>query len=505
MLWKPPGVYQHHLAGGSGRITRTIRKVKILRMTQTPDSQLNYIDNLIAGLRDKAISLPQSTATNYLKALTAFESFTAIYPHDISAVSREMLADWYVNMIISGHTRKTALHYINSLSALYSSLKGKDETSDDEFAWIKDKIKKLSPDMPDCRIDSVSFERLLQLIRTIERLQPDLKLTASLLTLALLNPSISLSEIAYLDKDTTDRLTDTSAEIANTYSTPRRKYIFPLSQSQVTNKQVLARLDSSLLSLMRSRNITVFTTAEATIQSYWAYATIAAGATPCEAVSALGHTPPGIPALTVCPRKNSSRPLPDIEPILLSNPLCWHAMRLRPGVRFESLTSRLHALPFTAPQLFYPSVEIARRIGKKLTYCNQPLIADIVFFRSRITDIPRIFRHIGDIAWCYRRPTDTGSPYATIPDSAMLEFQTAIGIFSPDMDLYPIGTIDLRPDDIVEVIGDMFMGHKGRIESIKTPTVYRLILWGNNGLEWRADIDSRLLRKVTSLPHPTVA
>lgn len=469
------------------------------------DSHIFDLNHTLSLLREKAYGYPQATSRNYLKAIAAFEAFTATYTADISGFSEEMLADWFVGMVVTGHTRKTALQYINSLSAVCSAINF-DGISIVPFTSIKAKIKKLNTDLPDCLINPYSFSRLLQLIRTADRLPDNLRLTADIMILSLLNPSMSLTDIIRLEKEDIDSLSTASRDIVTPYISPRRKYLLPLGQSGKTPKQLRDSLDASILQLLRSRNIATFGDAKPTLDSYWAYAAIISGSTPCSTVSALGHIPPGLPALMVCPRSEYQRTMPAAEAILLSNPLQWHAMRLRPGVKFTTLTDRLSLLSTTAPELFYPCIEIARRIGKKLVYSNRPLIADIVFFRSRITDIPQLFRHIGDIAWCYRQSNAKGDTYASIPDASMLEFQTTIGLFTADMQLYPLGAIDLQPDDIVEVVGDMFAGRQGRVEcSIPgAPTIYRLIIWGDNGLEWRADVDSRLIKKITS-PQLTVA
>lgn len=476
-------------------------------MSQVADSHILDLNHTLSLLREKAHGYPPTTARNYLKAIAAFEAFTATYPTDFSGFSDEMLADWFVGMVITGHTRKTALQYINSLSAVCSAINSDGHSLEpDEFTSIRGKIRRLDTDLPDCLIKHDSFSRLLQLIRTVDRLPDNLRLTADIMILSLLNPSMSLTDIIRLEKEDIDSLSTVSHDIVIPYISPRRKYLLPLGQSEKTPKQLRDSLDASILQLLHSRNIATFGQVKPTLDSYWAYAAITSGSTPCSTVSALGHIPPGLPALIVCPRSEYPRTMPTAEELLLSNPLQWHAMRLRPGVKFTTLTDRLSLMDTPVPELFYPCIEIARRIGKKLVYRNRPLIADIVFFRSRITDIPQLFRHIGDIAWCYRQSNAKGGTYASIPNASMLEFQTAIGLFTSDMHLYPLGTIDLQPDDIVEVVGDMFAGRQGRVESSLPgdPTIYRLIIWGDNGLEWRADVDSRLIKKITS-PQLTVA
>lgn len=168
------------------------------------------------------------------------------------------------------------------------------------------------------------------------------------------------------------------------------------------------------------------------------------------------------------------------------------------------------------PEIFYPCEEIARRIGKKLVYCNKPLISDVAFFRCRATDIRPLFSRIGDMAWCYRGCG--GSQYAVIPAGAMARFQEAIGMFTSDYQLSPIGSLTPKIGERVVIIGGVFAGRDGFIEKISTntaslgaaeanasrtapntgnasSTIYRILLPDSTGFEWRVDLDSRLVRR----------
>ena len=171
-------------------------------------------------------------------------------------------------------------------------------------------------------------------------------------------------------------------------------------------------------------------------------------------------------------------------------------MRLRPGIKFNRLTERLSEIDeqYFKPELFYPCNEIAKRIKKKIVYEEKPILPDIVFFKSRVTDIQPLFNKIWDLAWCY---TDGGT-YASIPKKAMENFQRAIGMFTPDYEVGPVGTIPLRKGDKIVVVGGAMAGRQGEIIDEtwdEQNVIYRIMLWGDyQNIEWRVN-DPRLIAK----------
>ena len=99
----------------------------------------------------------------------------------------------------------------------------------------------------------------------------------------------------------------------------------------------------------------------------------------------------------------------------------------------------------------------------------------------------------------------------------MNAFQLAIGVFTEETRVAPLGTIAPRPGQKVIILGGPLAGHtatfiktrpsrkKGKIptEDIETAdalpldrVLYRLTLPGLNGIEWEADLDPRLLELI---------
>ncbi|MDE7345773.1 MAG: hypothetical protein K2N48_03415 [Muribaculaceae bacterium] len=224
--------------------------------------------------------------------------------------------------------------------------------------------------------------------------------------------------------------------------------------------------------------------------------------------------------------------------VFLDNPPRWYAMSLRPGVLFTQVCRRIQLLSSgngqrttdNAPlantarsadtslsdiELFYPCEEIARAIGKKIVIRERPFIHSVVFFRAKLTDIGPLFARIGDLAWCYRQSSRSGAPYADISERQFQLFQQTIAQFTPDYEVASTGELELRPNDRVQILGGLFAGHeatfeesrvKGQESSISASengkqktenanasgVVYRLNIIGDNGIEWRISVDSRL-------------
>lgn len=179
----------------------------------------------------------------------------------------------------------------------------------------------------------------------------------------------------------------------------------------------------------------------------------------------------------------------------------WFAMRLRPKVKYDDLLERLSKCPATMnrPELFYPSEEIAKRIGRKMVWKGKPVIHDVVFFKYLKCEIYPLFTQIYDLAWCYRTPGSTPGNYASIPDKAMDNFKNSLGLLTSDCELTPIGEMDLKPGDEIVILDDAYMAEHGEI--LKKASVdawgnkiYRVSLLSGNS-RWDIGVDARLLKK----------
>lgn len=472
---------------------------------------------------DYASSLSEATASAYLKAIRSAQPYLL----DMKSPAVCDIADWIVAIMRSGITLKTAAYYLDNIASLHNAAVREGlAPSSDAFKTVKARLRAVSSSRnATCGIEDSEtvLSRLRSLIRHSGRQTGDTSLFTDLFILALLDPSRGLFKTAMLVKDDVELLPEESQEIARRHLSTRRKYIFPLLQSASTPRQLLMQVEENVVSILRQRGLPVYGGASATIETLWALAAMECGFKASEVVATLGHVPAPLPLLSLA----DAASMPDYKKgaiiestaiSLIDDPLQWHVMHLRQGVRMDSVKRRLEIFKdeLTAPDIYYPCEEIARKIGKKLVYKEKPLISDVAFFRCRETDIYPLFQRIGDLAWCYREESAPGRPYSVVPDSAMMTFMQTVGILMPGMDVYPIGEIPLTENDVVSILGGPFIGKEATVESLLKnaqqttdngklttdnviPTIVRLRITADNGIEWRVTLPPHLLRPVSAV------
>ena len=180
----------------------------------------------------------------------------------------------------------------------------------------------------------------------------------------------------------------------------------------------------------------------------------------------------------------------------------WFAMRLRPKISFDKLIERFGRISqeVRLPELFYPSEEIARMVGRKIVWKGKPVIKDVVFFKMKKSEIYNLFTKIYDLAWCYRNPGLQTGNYAVIPNRAMDEFRNAIGFLSPDFEIAAAGELELKPGDEVVIVNGEYMKERAKIlkesgASEDGNKIFRVSLLNSSG-RWDIGIDARLLKKI---------
>lgn len=492
-------------------------------MSQTIADKLIGADELLSFFSSRTNVMSEKSARAYNKALSAFRQYALTNGIDITGFSGNDVENWAACMLLGDMTVKTAAYYLDNVHALFNAAhkEGLIE-SVPPFKSVGERLRRLDPATTGPFVDGDTLSRFILHLKSHSYADAEQAAAADIVMISLLNRGMAPKDIAMLKKDDMGRLTPESAEIAGRNIDSRRAYIFPLRQSALTPAQ-LERLTGRLVTdLLQRHGIPCTGSATSTLRTLWACAAIRSGISPTLAVATLGSHPAGMPALSLCTMPDIPDYLADditahVNETLLDNPSRWYAMRLRPGVKFAQVSTRLDDMPARRRpnDIFYPCEEIARRIGKRIIFENRPLISDIAFMRSRATDLGHTMAAIGDLAWCYTVTGRPGSAYAPIPDAAMHEFQCAIGSFTPDYEVAPLGALEVRPGDRVIVIGGLFSGYEGLVETIEghrtlteteqtdredaasatsSTTIYRVIFPDARGLEWRVSLDSRLLR-----------
>lgn len=469
--------------------------------------------DILDYFQSAADGVTSAAAPAYRKAVSSLKTFLKVRNIDFLPVSETTLADWIAFMYLSGISYKTSFLYLNSISGIYkNAVEDGAFQPTDSFKIIKAKLKEVGEESWQRGLKDNDFNRFVNLCRSASRLTGDSSIAVDLLLYTLLNGCRPIMETAMLRKEDAAGGDECDAIISR-QSDARRKYLFDLRQSVLTPRQLSQRIQKIVIDLFKERNLPYFNTIDETLRSYWAYASLKYGLSAQMTVSFLDVAPSGIPALSLA----SKEEIPDrkrfamthaVGEMFVQNPLRWYAMRLRPRVKYDELDKRFVALKdeLNRPDIFYPCEEIAKRTGKKLKFEKKPVISDIVFFRSRVTDIFPMFTKIGDIAWCYTTPSTNGRTYAAIPSAAFRQFQETIGQFTPEYEVANIGELQPDEDEKVVVIGGLFQGREADFKKIDKAaddnTIYRLQFLGDNGFEWRIGVDRRLLRKKREAEQP---
>lgn len=476
-------------------------------MTET---ELHSTHDLIEFFQSRVDGIHSSTRQSYHKALATFETFLTNRSVDPAHISGNLLDDWLVDMCLRGMTFKTASHYFDIMASMYNAAANEGLFADSSlFKHPKEKLKSLPPTSWAVAVTDAEFKRMENVTRTAPYQTGDMATATDMLLFSLLNGAMNIYAVARLRCDDWSKYDTESAAILRRNIAIKRRYVFNLHQSMQTPRQLDRNVNEQMLSLLHLRNLPIFGTINDTIETYWAYAALSCGYTGGDITAALGHAPKGIPILSLCRKTDLPQQSRDdireaVSRLFVANPMRWYAMRLRPAVKFDDLHARFQYLKdeLQQPEMFYPCDEIVRRTGKKIIAERRPVIADVVFFHCRVTDIFPMFCKIGDLAWCYTTGATTGTTYASIPENDFRNFQLAIGQFTPQFEVAPIGGFTPKEGDRIVVVGGMIPGQTGDIAKIESDhsenIIYRIKFGTQNGFKWDFGVDARITRAGTT-------
>lgn len=458
---------------------------------------------ILPMLEEALGAVGDAAADAYAKALASLRGFVEKWLLLYSPLSTTLIADWLITIRLDGISLSTIRLYLNSISSLHRKLQQDGPLPDYSslrsilHEIIKSDAAQSSPTrtIGSAGIVSADAEIPLPLLRHLRQA-------------AIIAGGISLESAARLRHTDLADYPPQLAEIAAEYIDPRRRYIFPLNQSAYTPRQLARRIADAM---SRSTDPQLRTAESPAMQ--WLRTAMRCGATPSEAILTLGRDPLATHPDGAISRLLAAAPMPEapdpeapfrlrrlVAEAIADNPLQWYALHLRQGSDMASLLGRLGNMPSAIPSsnLFYPMRPIAHRTPHGIRHGEEPVLPGILFIRLHRNRLQSILSGIADLAWCYRDAVGEG--YARIPDVEIQAFQLAIGIFTPETDIYPLGTLTPHPDQQVVVLGGPFAGRTGRYRATvnpDTPTgqpiLYRLILPADNGIEWEADLDPRLV------------
>lgn len=82
-------------------------------------AQGNAVDCMIEKFRSAVLMKSERSRLNYVKAVNCLETFLGTYTYSSDFPSEQTLGDWLLNMRVRGISGKTAIHYLDIISALY--------------------------------------------------------------------------------------------------------------------------------------------------------------------------------------------------------------------------------------------------------------------------------------------------------------------------------------------------------------------------------------------------
>lgn len=478
-------------------------------MTQLADISVDGALSAPAWFRLKAEDAASgATAANLRKAAEAFGRFAAVRG-DISFgdIDGALLRRWVMWMFGQGLALSSVSAYLAKLSALYGrAVKAGVAAPTDAFSYIKVRVGQLDA----ARLALVQdaggavFGGLRRLVQLPEGSPAELLLARDVTLLGIYAGGLTPARLASLRREEAAVLCPEAAAIAARHSSPRRRYLFALGQAERTP----AQLERAVLALVRealgAARIAAGELGPHVLADLWAAVALRAGFGAGAVAACLGDVASDSIFSLAEPEDVDAGRRADIightARLLGRDPDCWFAMQFRPRVTFEAVAARMEACSLRLDRTFYPMEEIRRRIGARTVAKSRPIVPGLLFFKYRASGLTGLYRAIGDLAWGYRTGRTPSSPYATISAADIEVYRTTIGQFDDTTEVFPAGTIELRPGDRVEIVGGPLIGRTAVLAEAPRGagrTIRRLRLMGDNAIEWCVDADVRLLRKLS--------
>ena len=469
----------------------------------------NTILNITRLLKSRLEDFHGESRRSYQKGFLSFYYYIIANYNLDDRFSPEVVQNWYLDMRLQGLSEKSARFYLDKVASLYGAVESSIESPCPMiFKNFKSELKKINTSLPFSNIINETLRKLIKFCGDTYKEGIGKSVERDLIIFSLLNGAFSLKEIINLNKTDYDSAIAANNEIAEAYANKTRKYLFPLTQSEKGINRILKNLEPVIKDILANSGLPVHGSIDDCLHYLWACAALRCGVKGTVVRARLNEVPASLQILQVCIPENDSHRGSSVASravalLIGGDTRQWFAMRLRPKVRYGDLLQRFVQLQGNVkmPELFYPSEEIGRRVGKKFIWEDKPVIRDVVFFKSRMAEILPLFHHLYDIAWCYKNPGSGVGNYAVISEKAMSEFRKAIGLLDSGMEVLPSGEMELNPGDRVVVVTGDYIDHKGRILSLsKDPdsdnnVIYRVVL-SDVACNWTISIDARKLRKL---------
>lgn len=466
-----------------------------------------YTNEDFFGLfRSKISEMSAESKIRYKKTLDQLDVFLTCHHLSLEKISAEMVADWVTEMLSKGISVGTVSNHLNFLSGMMKPVVMKG------YIPTADCVRTTSRQLVDCKdnlpplLNNADYQAVVGQLRKALAQADGNNPIEDVVLFSLLNGAMPLNEVALLKVDSLDAYDGISRTILERNVDRKRKYVFNLNQSALTPNQLEKSLSSGSEQLFGKYLKIESFDADEFVRSLWVAIAIHNGLSASEALALAGgsaryavmlfNAPMAEPAAETAKKQW----IKTVNAVLSHDMPRWYALRLRKGTDYDELKKEINRKIKPSPELFYPCEKIVKKTHNRRVIGEQPYITNTVFFKTFPECVQPMFNAIGDKAWCFRTHGEKRAPYATIPQAEMDRFQRAIGIFSSDTEVKPLGELSPKPGESVIVISAGFSGQTGTVEHIINKgcpsAIFRVKLDTDNGFEFRIDIDERQLERI---------
>jgi len=448
--------------------------------------------------------LGAESVLKYRRTLSELDCFLTGHRLELADLSEVMAADWATELLRQGLAKSTVIRHLNILSSLVKSAAKKCMMS---YSDVPRTIAKLLTEskqgMPEF-LTALVFEGCLGVLRGILKNPGDKGICGDMFAFAMLNGAIPFGEVALLKKGDCEKYDDVSRSILERNQSPRREFVFDLKQSYRTSGQIYSAVAEGLNSVFGRHVAIDGLDPDDLARSMWTACAIRCGATASEALGCVdGAAPYTVPEFCE-PADNASGNkqlwIKSVNSVLIHDMPKWYAMHLRRGIKFDDLRKEILESIRPVPELFYPCEAIMKHVGNKTVVEDRPFISQTAFFKSRPESVMPMFQMIGDKAWCYRMCNAPDAPYAVISQSEMRRFQAAVGVFTPDVEVHPLGELSPKPGESVIIVMAGYGNREVEVEEVINKdcgsAIFRVKLSTDQGYEWRVDVDARQIERI---------
>lgn len=388
--------------------------------------------------------------------------------------TEDTLKIWIVEMLMNGLKAATCKRYFGSMHGLYRQWTGVKESPSDPFVAVAHEVWSAGfVSVPaEVGVNAGLIGRLLRKSRESSEW-----LTVSIILYLLYNVKATLTDAVMLKR--LDNIIDCQQcvdIIESIHTAPNSRYVFPLHQGKKRTPQIVRELTEEMNATLRATGMTFSRPfSRESLTAIWIWIAASCGINVVDIRSVISDVPAEYAFLSLL----APQPLLPGRDVAIINRVAeqindkttrWFVMKLRQGRRPADVTALLEALD---PQMmkeidfYYPTRRIMRREGRRTIAEDVPYLPDLLFFRLRADKVGRLFRSIGEVAWCFRHTNSPDSPYCSISLREMAVFQRHIGALTPDVEMALVST--RRPvavGDRVRITTGMLDGMEGVVQQI---------------------------------------